>query len=133
MISALRQKVELIIPCYKLLDRLVQIRLDIYRTSQVNNPASPGKNGQFSGDSLAHEITVESPMGLQAVAVAAGKFDHTRNPPSKLSRDTSFIHLNILNGIRCDSTDESKHMPGLVNRHPIQDNQVLIRGAAADV
>ena len=82
---------------------------------------------------MAHEISVETSMGLQAVSVSAGKFYHTRNPSSKLSWDASFVHLNVLNGIRSDSTDKSKHMPGLVNWHPIQDNQVLIRGAATDV
>ena len=82
---------------------------------------------------MAHKIPVESPMRFHAVTVAAGKFDHTRNPSSKLSWDTSLIHLNILNGIRCDSTDESKHMLSLVDRHPIQDNQVLIWSTTADV
>ena len=65
------------------------------------------------------------------VAGPAGEVDDAAGPAAVLRRIGTLVHLNVLHHLGVEGAEESEEVIDVVNRHTVQQHQVLVRGAAA--
>ena len=75
----------------------------------------------------------EAPVELLVVAVLEAHVHHAGEAAAEPCRETALVERHVFDGIRIEDGEKAHHVVHVVERHAVEQQQVLVRTAAADI
>ena len=84
-------------------------------------------------EAACEEAETEGALDLLGIAFPAPDVQHRGDAASELGRDGTLVQFYIVDNVRVESGEQAEEVAGVVDGSVVEEHQVLVGGAAADV
>ena len=84
-------------------------------------------------DLVADQPDAGRTTGLFHVPVICADVHYAGHPSTVTGREGAFVESDFLHRLRLENREYAEHVVDIVDRHPIQQDEVLIGSSSADV